>query len=86
MSDFDRPWLGRRGHPHTYFYHDRYGAGVAELIRESVGARAAGWTGRWRINVALVAGGAPELAADRWDRLRVRELAGGTPAGSRVVV
>jgi hypothetical protein len=81
-GDFDRPWLGGVDTPHSYFYHDRYGAGVATLIREAVGTRAAGWTGRWRINGTLVAGaGAPDLATDRWGRLLVRQPAGGAPAG-----
>lgn len=82
MADFDRPWLGGVDTPHTCFYHDRYGAEVAILIRDAVRARAAAWAGRWRINGLLVEGaGAPDLATDRWGRLLVRQPAGAGAAG-----
>ncbi|MFC7478886.1 B12-binding domain-containing radical SAM protein [Luedemannella flava] len=33
-AHYDRPWLGAVDTPHTFFYHDRYGTAVRELLEQ----------------------------------------------------
>jgi anaerobic magnesium-protoporphyrin IX monomethyl ester cyclase len=78
IADFDRPWLGGVDTPHTYFYHDRYGAHIVMQLSNAVASRAANWQGNWRLNGIVVDDAA--LATDRWGRLRSGTAGGTAPA------
>ncbi len=48
-GDYGRPWLGGTDTPHTYFFHDRYGLGVVDVVSAETSR-----DGRFVLNGALV--------------------------------
>jgi anaerobic magnesium-protoporphyrin IX monomethyl ester cyclase len=73
MGEYPRPWVSSTDTPHTFFYHDRYGTGVRDLLERSVRRGPEDEEREFVVDGELLTDPDPEVLA------RLAEIQGNTP-------